>query len=121
MSPPRAIVVEDEALIALMLCDLLEELGLIVCGVAATAAEAIRLAAEHAPELVLMDVRLKGPSDGVEAAIEIHRIAKPVIIFLTGSREPETVQRIESDHPSAILFKPVEPDDLMRTIAAALG
>jgi two-component system, response regulator PdtaR len=101
------LVVEDEFLIAQMLASMVEDMGLAVCGSAATAEEAIALAVEHRPGFVLMDVRLRGGTDGVEAAIAIHRRVGSRVIFITGSREPQTVARIKADHPFAILYKPI--------------
>jgi DNA-binding NarL/FixJ family response regulator len=116
----RVLIVEDEPLITLGLTLTLEEMGLQVCETAATAADAIALAQEHRPSLVIMDVRLAGPEDGVDAAIAIHRTLGAPVIFLTGSREPETVERIRQDHPAAILFKPVLTEDLMAEIRRVL-
>lgn len=111
------LVVDDEQLIALGLSIALRDMGFQVCGTAATAARAVELAREHRPSLVLMDVRLKGSSDGVDAALEIHRTTGTPIIFITGSREPETLARIHLDHPADILFKPVLPAHLEKAIA----
>lgn len=115
------LVVDDEQLIALGLAVTLREMGLRVCGTAATAAQAIKLAQEHRPSLVLMDVRLKGQADGVDAAIEIHQTVGALVIFITGSREPETVERIQKDHPAGILFKPILPVHLIAEIDRVLG
>lgn len=114
-----ALIVEDEALIALALEDMLVDLGFSVCGIAASAADALRLARQHAPNLVLMDVRLKGADDGVTAAraMSAHGLS-PCVIFLTGSREPATVARVRADQPAGLLFKPVRPEDLAAAIDA---
>jgi CheY-like chemotaxis protein len=114
------LVVDDEALIALFLSDTLEELGYRVCGTAATADRAVELAKAYQPRLVLMDVRLKGQGDGVDAALRIHQ-ARPVpVIFITGSREQATLDRIALDHPAAILFKPILPQHLRDALARIL-
>ncbi|MBP2292252.1 response regulator [Azospirillum rugosum] len=115
------LVVDDEALIALGLTVTLRSMGLRVCGTAATAEQAIALAQQHRPSLVLMDVRLKGQADGVDAAIEIHRTVGSSVIFITGSREPETVQRIQQDHPAGVLFKPILPVHLKAEIDRVFG
>lgn len=118
---PVALVVEDESLIAMFLCDVLDEAGLRVCGVAADAETAMRLAQLHDPALILMDVRLRGPLDGVEAAIEMARMSRAAIVFVTASREDETVARARSAGAAAILFKPVRPEDLIQTVARVLA
>jgi len=122
VSDPResVLIVEDEALIAEFLSILIEDMGIEVCGTAATAAAAIALAQEHRPKIVLMDVRLRGARDGVDAALAIHESVGSKVIFLTGSREPETIARIQTDHPTAVLFKPVSDWQLETAVRAAL-
>jgi len=111
-----ALVVEDEFIIAEGLRVQLEEMGIPVCGVAATAVDAINLAVAHVPALVLMDMRLRGEGDGVDAALAIHARVGSKVIFITGSREQATIDRIALDHAAATLFKPVSPFQLRRTI-----
>jgi two-component system, response regulator PdtaR len=111
------LVVDDEHLIALSLRLTLEEMGIEVCGTAATAVKAVELTQRHKPGIILMDVRLRGEGDGVDAALEIYRTLNAAVIFIMGSREPETVARIHQDHPAAILFKPILPIHLREAIA----
>jgi len=106
------LIVEDEFLISETLSVMIEDLGLTVCGRAANAEEAVRLASMHLPSLVLMDVRLKGSRDGVDAAADIRRIVASPVIFITGSREPQTVARINAGDPAGVLFKPFRFDQL---------
>lgn len=113
------LVVDDEFLIAELLVTMVEDMGLTVCGSAATAAEAKSLASEHRPELVLMDVRLRGPEDGIDAARHIHHTVGSRVIFITGSREPETVARIERDQPAGVLFKPITFEQLRQAVTRA--
>ena len=117
----RALIVEDEFLIAEGLRVQLETIGLEVCGIATTAEQAVALNEQHRPDLVLMDVRLAGERDGVDAAMEIHEATQTPVIFLTGSREDMTIARINNDHPAGILFKPVAPLQLQRTIRGVLS
>jgi len=122
MSDPcgSVLIVDDEALIAEFLSILIKDMGLEVCGIAATAAAAIALAQQHRPKVVLMDVRLRGAQDGVDAALAIHESVGSKVIFITGSREPETIARIRSDHPTAVLFKPVSDWQLETAVRGAL-
>lgn len=115
------LVVEDEELIAMLLSDMLEEMGLSVCGKAATASHAVELAELHRPSLVLMDVRLEGTADGVDAALEIDRRFGIPIVFVTGSSDNATVDRIQQGHPAAILFKPILPQQLRATVEKIFG
>ncbi|HEY2658292.1 MAG TPA: response regulator [Caulobacteraceae bacterium] len=113
------LVVDDEYLIAEGLKLQVEEMGITVCGTAATAAEAIALAQQHRPSIILMDVRLQGDRDGVDASLAIHYTVGSKVIFITGSREPATMDRIQRDHPAAVLFKPVSDWQLRNAIETA--
>ena len=114
-------VVDDEFLIAAGLSMQVEGLGMTVCGTAATADEAVALVTLHRPAVVLMDVRLGGEKDGVDAALAIHDAVGSKVIFVTGSREPATMERIQQDHPAGVLFKPVSDWQLRQAIDAALA
>jgi DNA-binding NarL/FixJ family response regulator len=115
------LVVDDHAIIAELWCLHMEMMGLEVCGTAATAEEALSLAEQHRPAIVLMDMRLRGEKDGVDAALAIHASVGSKVIFITGSQEPETLARIALDHPAAILIKPVADHLLKTTVAEALS
>jgi DNA-binding NarL/FixJ family response regulator len=115
------LIVDDEFLIAECLCMYMEEMGIQVCGTAATADEAIALAREHQPKLVLMDMRLRGALDGVDASLAIHASVGSKVIFITGSQEPKTLARIGLDHATGVLFKPFSGFGLRRAIEAALA
>lgn len=98
-------------LIAMGLETDVQELGHEVCGVVRTAEEAVELARTARPDLILMDVRLAGCADGVDAANQIHQEGTcRHVIFVTGSVEAQ--KRVREDHPSDLLFKPVTQDDL---------
>jgi CheY-like chemotaxis protein len=114
------LVVDDDAMIADLWCMVLEDMGLEVCGQAATAAAAVALATAHQPRVVLMDVRLRGEQDGVDAALAIHDLVGSRVIFITGSKEASTAARIRMDHPVAVLFKPVSDRQLRITVRAAM-
>jgi CheY-like chemotaxis protein len=113
------LVVDDQALIADLWCILLEDMGYPVCGAAPTAETAIALALQHRPRVIIMDVRLRGERDGVDAAIAIHQSVDSKVIFVTGSREPETMARIQLDHPVAVLFKPVSNHQFQAAVKEA--
>ena len=114
-------VVDDEFVIAAGLSLQLEDMGLEVCGTAATCEEAVALVQDQRPQVVLMDVRLAGDKDGVDAAIAIHDTVGSKVIFVTGSREPATMDRIRLDHPAGVLFKPVSDRQLREAIETALA
>ncbi len=114
------LVVDDEAMIVELWCLHMEMMGLEVCGTAATADDAIMLAEKHRPAVVLMDMRLRGKKDGVDAAMAIHDSVGSKVIYITGSQEPATIARINQDHPAAVLIKPVTDQLLQDTVSRVL-
>jgi DNA-binding NarL/FixJ family response regulator len=114
------LVVDDEILIAELWCMILEDMQLDVCGIAKTAAAAITLARQFRPKVVLMDVRLEGPQDGIDAAIAIHETVGSKVIFITGSRDSPTISRIQAVRPARVLFKPLAERQLQDAVTAVL-
>ncbi|KJS34217.1 MAG: histidine kinase [Rhodospirillaceae bacterium BRH_c57] len=115
------LIVEDDALIAQSLKLTVEDLGYVVCGVADNATLAVEIARRERPKVVLMDVRLRGRGDGVDAALTMHGEGAPLIIFITGSNEPEMRERISQDHASALLIKPILPNQLEDALRQVLA
>ncbi|HEY0330158.1 MAG TPA: response regulator [Rhodopseudomonas sp.] len=110
------LIVEDEFFIADYFAEEIRAMGHAVCGIAESADEALEMARAHRPSLILMDVRLKGERDGIDASIAIHAAVGSKVIFITGSREPANVARIAQDHPAAVLFKPLRGHQLRSTV-----
>ena len=113
------LIVDDEFIIVELLTIYVEDAGWAVCASAATADAAIALAQQHRPAIVLMDMRLKGEKDGVDAAFVIQATVGSEIIFITGSSEPSTIARIALAHPSSVLTKPVTERQLREAIDKA--
>ncbi|GGC42051.1 hypothetical protein GCM10011371_31820 [Novosphingobium marinum] len=107
------VIVEDDFLIAEYLRVLSEDMGAEVVGMASEADQGRELIGEKVPDYVIMDVRLGGKRDGVDIAIEVHERHPHIkIIFVTGSNEPPTLDRIQQDDPHRVLIKPINPGDL---------
>lgn len=115
------LLVEDEAIVALSTRDALEELGCQVVGWATSAAEAERLATSTPPDVVLMDIRLKGPLDGFEAAIRLRERHMAPIIFVTGLADDKILERISQVSPAAVLHKPFTRENLRGALVWARG
>jgi response regulator of citrate/malate metabolism len=115
------LVVEDEGLIAEMLSEFIEDIGMRMCAVAMTAEQAIEMAQTYKPSVVLMDVRLKGGSDGITAGTAIERAVGSQIIYITGSSEPETIDRIRRSPTARVLFKPIALTQLQRLLEEVAG
>ena len=114
------LVVDDEILIAELWCMILEDMHVEVCGIAKNAAAAITIANQFHPKVVLMDVRLEGAADGIDAAIAIQRSVGSKVIFITGSRDSPTISRIQALGPARVLFKPIGDGQLRDAVAAVL-
>ena len=116
--PRRVLVVEDDFLVAGELEHWLSLAGFEVVGPAATAEEAIRLAREAKPDLVVMDIRLAGARDGVDAAIEIYRSLGIRSVFATAHSDARTMARGQEANPLAWVAKPYSPSGLVTEIKA---
>jgi two-component system, cell cycle sensor histidine kinase and response regulator CckA len=103
---PRILIVEDERLIAIDLQRRLTRLGYTVVALAASGVDAIQMALTLRPDVVLMDVRLQGGMDGVEAARRIRASGAIPVVFMTAYVDEETTQRIRDTSPWGYLHKP---------------
>jgi CheY-like chemotaxis protein len=102
----RILIVEDEIIIARELEARLQGMEYEVVGIASSGREAIALAEEARPDLVLMDIVLKGDIDGIEAAEEIRRRLRLPVIFVSAYTDPETLRRAKITEPFAYIVKP---------------
>ena len=102
----RILIVEEQAIVAFDIQSQLEALGYEVVGTASSGVDAVRLAESLRPDLVLMDVRLDGPMDGVEAARRIRQICNAPIVFLTAYSDAATLDRAKLVEPYGYLVKP---------------
>ena len=116
----RALIVEDEFLIALDLETDLCALGFNVCDLAANADKARYLAMSNQPDVVLMDVNLEGGREGIEAARWLRDVCQTAVVFVTSYNDDDTVERIHQQVPGApVLAKPVYRKTLAGAVAAA--
>src|SRR5712671_813208 len=114
----RVLVIEDEAVIALDVADIVRNAGHQVVGIAATEKAAIELAKKHSPHLVLADVQLRGSDSGITAVREIMQAMTVPVIFVTGY--PERLLTGTQLEPAFVISKPFDPDLLRAAIAQAL-
>jgi DNA-binding response OmpR family regulator len=123
-SPPRrrrALIVEDELVIALDLEDAMSALGFDICGLASSADTARSIAMDNQPDVVLMDVNLGGGREGIEAARWLREVCEVPIVFVTSYSEESTIERIHEQVPGApVLAKPVYPEILADAVAAVM-
>lgn len=113
----RVLIVEDEFFISLHTKGLLQALGHVVVAVAVSADQAVSLAGREKPDVVLMDIRLAGSRDGIEAAEDIRSRFGIGSIFVTANTDPHTRQRAEAIRPLGILEKPLTEQRLRLGLA----
>lgn len=116
----QLLIVEDEAIVREDLRDLLESLGYAVCGACSSAREARELLERTTPQLVLLDINLRGPEDGIALAKEIRDRQGPGVIFLTAFADEATISRAAAVLPHGYLIKPYNERTLLATLQVAL-
>jgi len=116
MNPRRILIVEDEAVTSVMLEKTLKELGYEVVGSAFDGKEAVELAREKRPDLILMDIRIQGDMDGIETAKQIYQQYNIPSIYLTAHSDEDTIKRAVESGPFGYLIKPFKERELYSNI-----
>jgi DNA-binding NarL/FixJ family response regulator len=119
-SSANILIVEDERLVALDLASTLKEIGYSVVGSVSTGEAAIEQAIKLCPDLVLMDIRLAGELDGIQAALQIQEKADIPIIYLTAYSDDPTLTRAKATGPFGYLVKPFRAPELRCAIEIGL-
>jgi len=120
MEKIRILIVEDEGLIARDIEDMVRNAGYEICAVVGTGKEAVEKAETTHPDLILMDIILRGAMDGVEAAEKIRERFNIPVIYLTAHTDENTLQRAKLTEPLGYTLKPVEQKELMTVMEMAL-
>ena len=122
MENTTILIVEDEFIVAADLANNVEKMGYNVIGTAATAEEAIDLANQFCPQLVLMDVLLNGKPDGIKAASAIQELCDHCpVIFLPGSDQTAAIDAADLPGPYSVIFKPFRASELASQIERMLN
>jgi PAS domain S-box-containing protein len=116
----KILLVEDEGIVALDIQSRLSNLGYTVPAACSSGEAAIEKATEMYPDLVLMDIRLKGEIDGIEAARQIQALLDIPVVYLTAHADAATVERAKQTGPFGYVLKPVEERELQTNIEMAL-
>jgi len=114
------LLVEDEAVVAMDLADQLEDMGYRVCGIADNGRDARAMATALQPSVVLMDVVIKGPTDGIELASGLAEVCRAPVIFLTAFSDLPTVRRATRSAPYGYLTKPFGRGEVRAAIEVAV-
>ncbi|TWA58822.1 PAS domain S-box-containing protein [Azospirillum brasilense] len=120
MIAARILIVEDDRIVARDIQHQVSRMGHVVVALSTSGEEAVRLAVHHQPDLVLMDIRLDGEMDGIEAARRIREAQRIPVVFLTAYANDEVVQRASRTEPFGYLLKPLEEPQMRTVIQMAL-
>src|SRR3954469_24854810 len=116
----KVLIAEDEHIVAQDLAKSLGGMGYDVAAFADTGADAVRIAQQVCPDVVLMDIRLRGDMDGIAAATEVWERWKIPVVFITSHSDPETVKRATNASPYGYIVKPFRPNELGATLRVAV-
>ena len=120
MTPARLMIVEDERITAEDLKDLLTHLGYTVTAVVSTAEDAIREVRRDQPDLVMMDIQIKGETDGIETARTLRERFNIPVVYLTAFADSATLDRAKLAEPLGYIVKPFQENELQASIEMAL-
>jgi CheY-like chemotaxis protein len=120
MSGEKILLVEDDDVIARVADWRLKNLGYTVCGRATSGAEAMVLVVNTKPDLVLMDINIKGDVDGIETAGMIKKGFNIPVVYVTSHSDGPTLERAKATNPDGFIVKPFDDNDLRVAIQLAL-
>lgn len=112
----RFLIVEDEIMTAMCLEMELKRVGYTVCQRVISGEEAVVSAVQHRPDVVLMDIRLAGQIDGIEAAQQIQASAEIPVIFMTAYPDDNTIKRVKQLNPLGFFIKPVKIHNIQSVV-----
>ena len=120
MSNERVYIVEDERVVAIDLKRRLERLGYSVCGSASNGQDALSEIARLRPDIILMDVLLRGDLDGIEVALTVKKELDIPVIFLSAYTDHTTIERAKEATPVGFILKPFKERELATMLEMAL-
>jgi PAS domain S-box-containing protein len=120
MQEKSVLIVEDEGVVALSIKAALTKMGYTVVGIAVSGSEAIALATEKKPDVILMDIHIKGDIDGIQTTEKLNSVMDVPVIFLTAYADDETVSRAIRTGSHSYLVKPYNPRELYSNIEFAI-
>jgi len=120
VSGEKILIVEDDDVIARVADWRLKNLGYTVCGRATSGAEAMGLIVNAQPDLVLMDINIRGDIDGIETAKLIKKEFTIPVVYLTSHSDGPTLERAKETKPEGFIIKPFDDNDLRVAIELAL-
>lgn len=116
MDKKKVLIVEDELIIALLIERMVHDLGYKVIGKTVSGEEAIKVATEHNPDIILMDIRLQGEIDGIEAMARISEKRSVPVIYISGNTDKLHQDMVKKSDGIDFLSKPITRSDLSRSL-----
>jgi DNA-binding LytR/AlgR family response regulator len=120
-STVKILIVEDEMIIGAKISMLVSNLGYEVTGLLSRGEEAIQHVAENKPDIVLLDINLKGKIDGIETAMQLQKSGNIPVIYITANSDETTFNRAKATKPAAFIAKPFKQLDLQRAIELTIS
>lgn len=120
-SPVKILIVEDEMIIGANISLQLSKLGYDVTGIVSRGEEAMAHVKQNRPDIVLMDIQLKGELDGIDTVIKMHQEVDIPVIYLTANTDDEHFERAKSTNPYAFISKPFKKLDLQHAIELTMS
>ena len=117
----KLLILEDDMIIAAKISMMVTKLGYEVTGILSRGEEAVLHVQENKPDVILVDIHLKGEMDGIETARQIHTIADIPIIYLTANSDDASFNRAKATHPYAFIPKPFKQLDLQRALELTIS
>lgn len=117
----KVLIVEDDMIISMVLEKMVTRMDHKVVGNVATGRKAIELARTHVPDLILMDIQLKGDMDGITAMQEIRKDSEVAVIYITGNSDSLYMDRAKKTCYVDYLVKPIQMEDLKKSIHKAFA
>lgn len=117
----KILIVEDELIVAMEIELALKSKGYFIVGKATTSEKAIELAQKFLPDVILMDINIRGSKDGIGTSKEILKFHSPAIIFLSAYTDSETINKMQVIQPHHFLPKPYSQGELVKIISSAIS
>lgn len=114
--PKKVMIVEDDFIIRMFIEKVVKSLGADIVGKASESLEAIELCKQCLPDLILMDIGIRGKIDGIETTRQIKQNCKTEVIYLTGNSDEKTLERAKETGPYGFIFKPIDELKLVREL-----
>ncbi len=112
----RIMIVEDELLIQMVNKQMLENAGYVICCSTTSGEEAVPMALERKPHLIIMDIKLDGEMDGITAMEEIQKVINIPVLYVSGNSDEATMKRVQKTNMVDFIVKPVDYNLLMAKI-----